>query len=277
MGITDYRTVNHSDIFSGLGIGISDLSSLSYLYNYTSLCRDIIEGENIGICSYTPAAPSMVHARAERQAGRAPVFNYPFRMGDVVNCSVHKKDDKLRLELSDELVCRFKDELEDPYYTTSGGEELIFWGPNNARTIGLSLRAVPKTSGNTSDDIHHTGYSYRFVLSMYEEDGTWLRTLAEAPWIDYIQDGIIVFEPLGIALITPFAGRPKHHPSAPSGSVTGANRSGTPQRNGAVTTTQGGARNSVTIAPEPSRPAPAGPAYLTPLPHTLSAVEAALK
>lgn len=206
LDVLDYQNINHSDIFSGLGISVSEVSRLYTLYSFTDLCRDIYEGENIGVNTYLPPVPDMAHARAAQKAGHSRIFHQHFRMGDVVNCKLDKKGEGLFLDLSKDLVCRYKDRFEDPSYTMSGGSELIFWGPNNARTVGLSLEVVPKSAPGTIDDVHHTDYSYRFVLSMYEEDGTWLRTLAEAPFVDFIQDGVVVFEKLGIALIT----RPLH-------------------------------------------------------------------
>lgn len=206
LDVFDYQTVNHSDVFSGLGISVSEVSRLSTLYYFTDLCKDIYEGENIGVNTYLPPMPDMAHSRAAQKAGHSHVFHQHFRMGDVVSCKLDKKGEELFLDLSKDLVCRYKDKLEDPSYTMSGGSELIFWGPNNARTVGLSLEVAPKSAKCTIDDVHNTEFSYVFVLSMYEEDGTWLRTLAEAPFVDYVQDGVVVFEPLGIALIT----RPLH-------------------------------------------------------------------
>ena len=228
LDVFDYQPVSHADVFSGMGIPISELSRLSTLYNFTDLCKNIIEGENIGVTTYLPRVPSAGHARAAMTAGHSHIFHRHFRMGDVVSCKVIKKGEELTLDLSKDLVCRYKDKIEDPSYTFSGGTELIYWGPNNARTVGLSLEVVPKSAKATIDDVHHTEFSYVYVLSMYEEDGTWLRTLAEAPFVDFVQDGVVVFEPLGIALIT----RPLH-------------------------------KGPIKIAGEP-------------LPHTLSALEAAL-
>ena len=204
--VLDYQPISHADIFSGLGIPISDVSKLSTLYNYTDLCKDIIEGENIGVTTYLPRVPDVAHARAAKAAGHAHVFYQHFHMGDVVNCKVIKKGEELSLDLSKDLVCRYKDKIEDPHYTFSGGSELIYWGPNNARTVRLGIEVAPKSANATVDDVHHTELSYVYVLDMYEEDGTWLRTLAEAPFVDFVQDGVVVFEPLGIALIT----RPLH-------------------------------------------------------------------
>ena len=165
-----------------------------------------------------------------------------------------------------------------------GGDELIYWGPNNARTVVLRLEAASRSGNFTRDDIHGTDYSYRFVLDMFEEDGTWLRTLAEAPWIDYVIDGVIVFEPLGLALITPFTGRSQQQPQAQNppqghGHVV-QNRNGKPARS-AATEVHGGSRSSIGNAdaykPASTKPS-AGPAPLPaePLPHTLSALEHAL-
>ena len=178
-------------------------------------------------------------------------------------------------------------------------EEVIYWGPNNARTVRLSLEAMTHNPEKyTLDDSHGTGYSYMLVLNMFEEDGTWLRTLAAAPWADYFQDGILVFEPLGIAMITPFRGR-KGGAGKPQGSGMGqpgqpgqpavsqakpqqpaspstSTRTGQPSRTGGNTVeSHGGSRESAGVA-DNSKPAPA-PGELQPLPHTLSALEAAVR
>ena len=278
-------------MFEGLGFSVSELSKIrSSLYNYTSRCKDIYETENVGVCSYIPRMPSSLHAQAEMAASRAHIFHYSFHMGDVVNCAVRHKDGKDVLELMPDLTCIYKDKIEDPSYTMSEREEVINWGPNNARTVRLCLEAVSRNPEKyTVDDSHGTGYSYMLVLNMFEEDGTWLRTLAAAPWVDYFQDGILVFEPLGIAMITPFRthkhgfgqqGKPGQQqgqakPQQPASPST-SSRTGQPSRTGGNTVeSHGGSRESAGVADNP-KPAPA-PGELQPLPHTLSALEAAVR
>ena len=202
MNVFDYMPVSHDDVFKGLGISIADLANLNSLYNYSDLCKKIIEGENVGISTYLPYIPDAAHAREAKMASHSHIFHKSFRMGDVVSCKVRKKEDGLHLELSKDLICHYKDKIKDPSYTMSGGSEIIFWGPNNARTVRLNLEAVPKSGKATLDDVHNTNSEYMFVLAMYEEDGSWLRNLAEAPFVDFVQDGIIVFDKLGIAVIT---------------------------------------------------------------------------
>ncbi len=255
VNVQDYRPLGHSDVYEGLGITIAEVSKLRSIYEFTSRCKFIYDMENVGVLSYLPRIPSEHQVKAEFIASKAPVFHYPFHMGEVVNCKVSHKDGHPEFTLTDDLVCVYKDKIEDPYYTMTEGPEVIFWGPNNARTVRLSLEAKPRTSPFTADDVHGTEFSYSLVLNMFEEDGRWLRTLAAAPWADFVKDGIIVFEPLGIALISPFSDKPKHKGHGPG--QPGGNRSGTPARN-------------TPAAPEP---APG----LQPLPHTLSALEAALK
>ena len=287
MDIHDYRPLGHADVFEGLGFSISELSKLQRLYDFTSRCRDIYETENVGVCSYIPRMPSALQARAEFAASKSPVFHHPFRMGDVVNCVVRQKDGRPTIELMPDLTCIYKDRIEDPSYIMSEREEVIFWGPNNARTVKLSLEARPRSDKFTEDDLHGTGYSYMLVLDMFEEDGTWLRTLAAAPWVDFIQDGVLVFEPLGIALISPFyfksipAPLPKQanpqpqqgqKPAAQSGSVS--TRTGQPSRNSTTITASGGSRESVGDASH--KQAGSHSPILTelqPVPHTLSALE----
>ena len=120
-------------------------------------------------------------------------------MGEVVNCRVKHKDDGIEVELSDRLILPFIDRLEDPRYDMETEEE-IYWGPHNNRTVHLMLEAVPKNPECLEDDLMGTDYSFRIILALYEEDGQYLRTLASAPFVDYAREGLLVFEPLGIAL-----------------------------------------------------------------------------
>ncbi len=302
--IHDYRPFGHADVFEGLGFSVAELSKIrSSLYNYTSRCKDIYETENVGVCSYIPRMPSSVHAQAEFAASKSHIFHYNFRMGEVVNCAVRHKDGKDVLELMPDLTCIYKDKIEDPSYTMSEREEVIYWGPNNARTVRLCLEAVSHNPEKyTADDSHGTGYSYMLVLNMFEEDGTWLRTLAAAPWADYFQDGILVFEPLGIAMISPFRGRkpgpaagpgqPQGKPGQPQGQAkpqsnpqnqgpTVQSRSGQPTR-GTTTTASGGSRESAGVPANTGNPAPGpgqshAPSELQPLAHTISALEAVIR
>ena len=56
-----------------------------------------------------------------------------------------------------------------------------------------------------ADDIAGTNKFWSLVISLYEEDGTWLRTLARAPFADFCASGVLVFSGLGIALLAPDA------------------------------------------------------------------------
>ena len=206
LSLTGYRTRYHSDIYEGLGIRSADLERLWDLRQFTDRNLAIIEGDNIGVTSYLPPETSMSYAHKERDAMRNPLFQFPFHMGDIVSCSVRSRKEGVEVELYDNLACRFEDRFSDPYFSMSG-EEIIYWGPHNARTARLSLKRVYKSSDATVDDVHGTDECYHIVLSLYEEDGTWLRTLAEAPYADFAQEGILVFERLGIAIIAPLAGR----------------------------------------------------------------------
>ncbi len=206
LSLTGYRTFDHSDIFGGLGIRSADLERLWDLRHFNDRLRAIIEGDNIGVTSYLPPETSLQYVRKERDAMRDPLFQFPFHMGDVVNCHVRSRKDAVEVELSETLSCRFEDRFSDPYYSMSG-EELIYWGPNNARTVRLSLRRVYKSSDATVDDVHGTDECYHIVLSLHEEDGSWLRTLAEMPYADFAQEGILVFERAGIAVLAPRSAR----------------------------------------------------------------------
>ncbi|MBQ4013002.1 MAG: hypothetical protein II607_03710, partial [Bacteroidales bacterium] len=200
--LSGYRTIDNSDVIGGLGLSGSELERLRDPERFNRRLIAIIEGENVGVTSYLPPETSLSYVRKERDAMRDPIFQTPFRMGDVVSCLVRSRKEEVEVELYDHLTLRFEDHFSDPYYSMSG-EETIFWGPNNARTVRLSLKRVYRSSDATADDVHGTEECYHIVLSLYEEDGTWLRTLAEAPWVDFIHDGVLVFEREKIAVVMP--------------------------------------------------------------------------
>jgi hypothetical protein len=204
MVLAGYRAINHDNVCNGLGITSHDLSRLTNVRTYANLNTDILEGENIGVTSYFPPVLDMREARLRHDVMRPMVFHHSFMMGEVVSCRIRKAgEDVLELELDDNLVCRFEDKFKDPYYSMRG-EDLIWWGPHNFRTVRITLTPTPNKDA-LADDIAGTGLFWDIVLEQYEEDGTWLRTLAVAPFADYAQDGVIVFEGLHIALLAPNA------------------------------------------------------------------------
>ena len=249
--LTGYRELIHTDVCHGLGIDPNAVSKLNNHTDFVNRCMDIIEAENVGITSYLPIVQDGAFAYAERDASRSMVFHRPFHMGEVVNCSVKRSEGGAEVKLLPELVCHFVDKLDDPYYKMEG-DELIYWGPNNARTVGLSLIASKR--GGTQDDVHSTGLAFDLVLSLYEEDGRWMRTLAIMPFADYVGHGMIVFEGPGIALLTrdPFApepkgvGAPRDKSTPATGSTTTGGTRTTPAPQGHAQPTQHGQKPAVT-------------------------------
>ena len=202
MLLDDVHEVPGYGIYENLGITRSEVLRYSNPRDYSRRLIEIAEGDNIGITSYQQPDMAFLRSPAARELMRAPLFRYPYRMGEVLNCSVHVRADGIEVDLYENLICRFDDHIEDPSYRMSGEEE-IYWGPNNARTVRLSVEPVNGNVTALEDDITKTLTHYQIVLSLYEEDGSWLRTLARADYADYVQDGVIVFDRLGIAVVAP--------------------------------------------------------------------------
>ena len=201
--LTGYKQIDHGDILAGLGLRNYELGRMYDPSNAMRRYDEIREAENVGITSYLPRpAPDLKTARTLDNAMRSPLFRQAFGMGQVVNCKVKSIDDGVELDLSDRLVCHFEDEFKDPRYYMKGDEE-IFWGPNNARTVRLLLEETPdpKDPLATKDDIMGSERSFAIVIALFEEDGRYLRTLAVVPSVDYASDGTLVFENAGIVII----------------------------------------------------------------------------
>ena len=198
--VSRYRDISHDTVFSGLGLDTYELDRMHRLDYRVRRLEEIRKTENAGITSYLPRpVMNLRAARVQDRLLRSPIFRRAFHMGEVVNCRVKHKEESIEVELSDMLVLPFEDRLEDPRYDMKTEEE-IFWGPHNARTVHLMLEAVQKNPECLEDDLMGSDYSFRIILALYEEDGEYLRTLASAPCVDYAREGLLVFEPLGIAL-----------------------------------------------------------------------------
>ena len=202
MLLSSLREVPGLSVYDNLGISRNDVQNYTNSAVYARRVIEIAEGDNVGITSYQQPDMAFLRSPAARDLMRAPLFRYPYHMGEVLNCSVHIRADGIDVDLYENLICKFDDHIENPYYRMSGEEE-IYWGPNNARTVRLSVEPAPDSALALEDDITGTRMRYQIVLSLYEENGAWLRTLARADYADYIQDGVIVFERLGIAVVAP--------------------------------------------------------------------------
>lgn len=196
--LAGYRTLAHDNVYNGLGINSYSLERLYNVRNFAHRNLEIIEAENVGITSYLPPVVDLQDARRMREIMHPELFHHAFLMSEVVNCNVRERAEETEIELSGQLVCHFEDRFQEPYYSIRG-DETIYWGPHNARTVRVSLE--PTYSKDALAD--GLGHNWVLVLSLHEEDGTWLRTLARATFADFCVNGILVFRGLGIALLAP--------------------------------------------------------------------------
>ncbi len=211
--LPDYNPIDGGDVISGLCLSNYDLKRMQNPSYRAKREQEIIEGENVGITSYLPhpAPRGREDARAIKETMRSPLFRHTYYLGDVVNCELRSSGDDVEVLLSDRLVCHFIDRFPEMSYDMEGDEE-IYWGPNNSRTVAIDLEHADHSGSEfIEDDLYGSNRKYKIVLNMYEEDGRFLRTLAEAPCIDFMEDGVIVFERLGIALLN--RGRGYREPS----------------------------------------------------------------
>ena len=205
--LRSWKPVDHSNVVTGLLLGSYDLKRLQDLSNRARRIQDIIEGENVGVNSYLPRPEPDWRTRKQLEAAMSShIFRHPFRMGDVVNCKVSKRGDEMEVELLDGLVCEFEDRFDHPSFKMEGSEE-IYWGPHARRTVQLILEEAERGEPAIENDRQDGGRPLHMVIALYSEDGRYLRTLGVAPGPDFIHNGVIVFEELGIALIDRGPGR----------------------------------------------------------------------
>lgn len=204
--LRSWQPVDHSNVISGLLLASADLNRLENLSSRASRIKDILEAENVGVNSYLPRPePGWRVRRQIEDAMRNPIFRHPFHMGDVVNCKVSKRGDEMEIRLADGLVCEFEDRFDSPYFRMDGKEE-IYWGPRGRRTVQLCLEEAERGTASMENDLQEGASPLQVVIMLFTEDGRYLRTLGVAPAPDFIHDGVIVFEDLGIALVDRMAG-----------------------------------------------------------------------
>lgn len=205
--LRSWQNIDHTNVIPGLLLANYDLSRLKDPYYRVKRQKEILEGENVGVNSYLPRPqPDRRAVRRLTDAMRNPLFQHPFMMGDVVNCKTSKRGDDIEITFSDILVGHFEDRFDSPFYKMEGDEE-IYWGPTGRRTVYLNLEEAESGEPSMEDDVNEHGTPLKVVITLHEEDGSYLRTLGEAPAPDFIEDGVIVFEGLGLALIQRAPGR----------------------------------------------------------------------
>ena len=201
--LTGYRQIDHGDVLACLNLHNYEMDRM---YDPSAAARrseEIRKEENLGITSYLPRpAPELTSVRTLEAAMRLPIFQHRFHMGEVVNCKIVDGEAGADLELSDKLVLPFEDKFENTGFSMKGEEE-IYWGPNNARTVMLSLEMVGrlKDAPGTLDDINGSERKMVIVIGLYEEDGTFLRTLGVIPYLDYASEDVLVSVRMGIAML----------------------------------------------------------------------------
>lgn len=200
VSLSGRRTINHEDVMSGMGIRSYDLQNMHDPERLAEQTRDIITGDNLGITSRLPQSdPGYMLSRTIGEIHRLPLFQHRFLLGDIVNCKVRLKEDGVELDLSDRLVCRFRDDFSSPSYHFDG-EETVFWGPYNEYSVFLSARPINYDNRYTKDDCFGSNAFFEIALELYDGYDHFVQTIATAQAIDFCADGWAVMEKEGIAL-----------------------------------------------------------------------------
>ncbi len=214
------RTIDNGSVLGGLGIPSYELENMYDPERLANRSVSILTGENAGITyKLPPEAPSIRMSRTLNEIHRTPLFRQRFRLGDIYSCRVHSVEGGVELDLEDEFVCRYSDRFSDPYFSMEG-KEVLFWGPSNDYTVVLSARQAPHSGEFTKDDVYGSDGSFCLALELYDEYDRYVQTVAEAPHVDYVADGWLVFEKEGIALRLRnmrYGGHPGGHPGGRSG------------------------------------------------------------
>ncbi len=206
-------TYPSSNFISLLEFNNADYEMLTNWYKAKDRQRKVYEMENVGVLSYSqlPALSPKERDMVNDLSRHARIFGRKFYIGDVLNCSKATCNEEGNVKIKIEknpLHIKFVDKFDNVGYGTEIDEDIYFGGKND-RYIGLDLIPVkidrskivnPAQIGYLWDDIHDYNYKFYIQVNLYENDNTYVRTIAECNTISYIGENYLVLNECGLVI-----------------------------------------------------------------------------
>ena len=229
VNLTNCHPVDNSSFLTALGVNSSIINDMRDYWKVKQKFTDVELAEKTGYQSYYPAVPASLTSKEEKFLEgldrKYPFLHRNYHQGQVFNIrSLKRSEADVTVTLAPEVSARYRD-----HYGNSLNLELIepvFWGVHGDRYIRItpvpfklsnSDREKPLNAHGMVDDNPESPFGVRFVFSLFEDDGTFVRTLGFSERITFGGHDVFGFEDIGwvFTRMTPAHGAIKFRESEP--------------------------------------------------------------
>lgn len=209
--LTGLKAVDNTSAVSAFGIGAKRWSNILHSWaTARSLHRDVEKAELAGLSTYAPRPDlTITQNRVRRDVERHFSFlNQKFYSDMVIQAKRGRVKDDVT-EVNPDGALRFSYvESYSPSPLRIEGTEEVFWGIERDRFIGIDIEPFdakvndgqeikPGDIPGLFDNITDSGYAVRLVFCLYENDGTYVRTLGSSTGFGFADEDVIFFEDMG--------------------------------------------------------------------------------
>lgn len=212
--LTNFRKLPSGSLETAFGFSSSEIRTLSNYWLIKRLHTDVGVLQKTGWQSYE--APAVL-SRAQRDivarvGDRYPFLRRKFRQeqaytfSDVPKFDPDRRSDT-RLSVDPVLMAHYEDNYSPSSYAMTL-DEPVFWGVYGDRYIKIELEPfllTPEEMDNPElaakvpgivDDVFGSGYAFRLAFRLYEDDGTYVRTVGKSTGVAFGEEDIIGFRDL---------------------------------------------------------------------------------
>lgn len=209
--LTGFRAVDNTSAISAFGLAARRWDSI--LHSWTtarSLHRDVEKAELAGLSTYAPRPElTMAQRRVRRDIERQySVLNQKFYSDMVIQAKPGRVKDGFTEVLTDGPLRFSYVEDYSPASLKIEATEDVFWGIDGDRYIGIEIEPFemkvkdgqeikPGDIPGLVDNISDSGYAVRLVFCLYENDGTFVRTLGSSAGVGFVDEDVIFLEDMG--------------------------------------------------------------------------------
>lgn len=205
-----YRSIDASSMADELGLDIDCLNRMSDYWSCKHVFYDVDRCEKSGYQSYIPFGGPLEGSPEAKLAGLLEFRNMFLRKKYYMEntysiMGMDRKDGTARIEVAPGYVAHYHDDYGNGF--TMDLEEPVFWGARQDRYIRIMLdpfvikpeqKSDPGSVHGMVNDLDDRALAVRFVLGLFEEDGSFVRIIGSSDRISIVGDDVFGFEDLGL-------------------------------------------------------------------------------
>lgn len=207
--LTGCGMIDNGTAGSALGLNSSTENAMRSYWESKTIHTDVELREKAGYQSYFPFVPVAFSSKEgkfldmlERQY---PFLHRKYYLGQVMGIeSTRTRDGEVSINVHPDILATYHDDYGHSF--TLNKTEPVYFGPRGDRYIRISLQSFRLSSSDKQnpakahgmvDDGPDAEFGVRFVFNLYEDDGTFVRTLGTSEKLTYAGHDIFGFDDIG--------------------------------------------------------------------------------